>query len=101
MGDQSVNVSGSGNRVIAHSTNVQGVEREEIKQGVEILLVGLQREEGALTIGYSETAGWVVGLHFGHEAEGSDMAGGASYGTDPSLAEALRVVIEETGWDRR
>lgn len=108
MDDQSVNVSGSGNRVIAHSTNSRNAssgnlteEATLINERIAIILAGVRQHEGSVTINYNaDDEVWLVGVVFGQEAEDSDMAGGVSYGMGVSLAECLRMVVEETGWDR-
>jgi len=41
--------------------------------------------------------GWLVGYEFGREAEDSDMAGGAAYGTGPDLDSAVAEVAEQIG----
>lgn len=41
---------------------------------------------------------WRVGLVFGQEADDSPMAGGAAYGSGPSLQQALRAALDEAGW---
>jgi hypothetical protein len=40
---------------------------------------------------------WVVGYHFGKEADDSPMAGGAAYGMGPDLDSTVVQVAEQVG----
>jgi len=84
------------------------VEREN-KHSVDELMGGLldhlAGEGGRLVISYtpqspeeeSPDERWLVGYEFGREAEDSDMAGGASYGVNATLRDALQHVFDEVG----
>jgi hypothetical protein len=67
------------------------------QESLEVLLKGLQREEGSLGISFHEGS-WELGVTFGKEAEDSDMCAGASYSVDDKLSNALAKIVEETGW---
>lgn len=58
----------------------------------------LEKEGGRLAIAYDHhRAEWVVGLEFGQEADDSDMAGGAAYGTGDTYSEAMAQAAGDLG----
>lgn len=71
----------------------------DMKQNLALLIDHLEEHEGQLIISYSndnsKNREWVVGYKFGKEAEDSDMAGGATCGFGPSLAQALDMMTQD------
>lgn len=61
----------------------------------------IQREGGALAVSYNPDLNgddkWTAALHFGKEAEDSDMVGGAAYGIGPTFYEAFGGMMRDLG----
>lgn len=69
---------------------------------IDTIITGLAREGGGFGIVFNMERGkWFTSLEFGREAEDSPMAGGAAYGVSATAEEAIRQIVEQTGWDRR
>ncbi|QZE10561.1 hypothetical protein SEA_SCOOBYDOOBYDOO_246 [Mycobacterium phage ScoobyDoobyDoo] len=61
----------------------------------------LEREGGAMAVNYNpELEGddkWTAAIHFGKEAEDSDMVGGAAYGIGSTFMEAFGGMMRDLG----
>jgi hypothetical protein len=69
---------------------------------IDTALRGLRdQQRGRLMMAYAlkeDGDRWVAGMEFGSEGEGSEMYGGAAYGTGSTAREALTSALQDAGW---
>lgn len=67
-----------------------------VKQDLQTILVHADKNEGHLVLDVNSKNEWVIGYTFGREAEDSDMAGGAAYGSR-TLSSSLQEIVSDLG----
>lgn len=68
---------------------------------ISVIIDGLRREGGGLSLSSKVSRDWMVMMVFGTEAPDSPMAGGATHGVGETAEAALQMAVGQTGWARR